>query len=265
MRINTTPFALLALPALTYAVSLNDFVPRVEKVSSDCRKVYQQNIPDCSESDFTGKECSDSCVRGLSSMTGSVKSACGGEGILEQSDRENQNVLAAFLGDNGPQSLCKNAAAVLAESPSSSAPAPTSSQEPSTTPSPTPTSSPSAASSVVDSTVTAPTSYSDVPTSLAIDTSSSPAPTGAETSTSATEENSSAATSQSSQIFDAPSMPPSLTSSASGSEQTGDAGHSGGGSPFDAAGNEFNGSAANTATSVATVAIAAMLTAMVCW
>ncbi|KAM0722181.1 hypothetical protein Q7P37_001622 [Cladosporium fusiforme] len=250
MRITTTPVALLALPALTDAIALIDFVPRVEKVSTDCRKVYEQKIPDCSESDFTGEKCSVSCVRGLGSMTSSVKEACGGEGIVEASDRDGQNILAAFLSDEGPQALCKDATDILADAPSSSAAAPTTSEEPSTTASPTPTSSPAEASSVIDSTATAPSSSTDIPTSLVMATSST-----------ATDESGSTVTSASSQIFEAPSMPPT-SSSASGSEATESAGHSGGGSPFDAAGNEFDGAATTTASSMAALAFAASLTVL---
>lgn len=224
MRLTTTSIALLALPAFSHAVKLEDFVPRVTDVSSGCRKVYEQELPGCTPDDFTKQSCSASCVHGLVSMTKPVKDACGNDGLLTSG--EQSNILVLFLTGKGPENLCKNAETVL-NSPSSS------SAEPSTTATPTPTSS--SESTAAESTTAA--SSSDVPTSILMDTSSSSGATS-------TSSDASASSTGTSQIFEAPSMPPSTSSTAASSQQTDGAGHSGGGSPFDAEGNEFSGASA---------------------
>lgn len=238
MRLTTTQVALLALPLLVHAtpVSLIDFVPRVSDVSSDCNKVYQQKIPDCDSKDFTQQECSTSCVKGLESMTTKVEDACGNEGLL---DREGErNVLQVFLTGQGPSNLCTNANEVLQGG--SSADTTTTSESSSSTASPPEYSTTSIASS------TATASSGDVPTSLVMDTSALSESTSSASSTDS-EATASATSADSSQIFDAPSMPSSFPSASATSEPTGSTGQSGGGSPFDAEGNQFS---AATATSL---------------
>jgi hypothetical protein len=241
MRITTTQVALLALPALIHArtVSLMDFVPRVSDVSGQCEDVYKQSIPNCEPSDFTQKGCSVQCVKGLDSMTDLIKEACGNDGLLDRDDKS--NVLAVFLKGNGPQGLCTNADEVLQSQHSSTA-TPTSLDAPTRQPTTT----------IVSSTKTA--SSTDVPTSLAVDTSSSPEPTESAFSTSSagTSDTASITTvTESSQIFEAPSMPASWPSSSESSKPTESAGHSGGGSPFDAEGNEFSAAVATSSSTIA--------------
>lgn len=258
MRINKTHIALLALPALAQAVSLADFVPRVTDVSGGCRKVYQQAVPDCSPTDFTQKTCSESCVRGLQSMTKSVKDACGSEGLQDRGGES--NILKLFLADQGPQGLCENANEVLSKSPPA-----TSSEEAKTEAQTTTSSTPSTTESptVAESTSTA--SLTDVPTSILMDTSSSPEPTTSTTAESSPTSEAASTTTQSSQIFEAPSMPPSLTATGASSEETEASGHSGGGSPFDAAGNEFSGASATTSSALTLVLGAAVAAFLAQW
>jgi hypothetical protein len=237
MRITTTQIALLALPVLIHArtVSLMDFVPRVSDVSGQCEDVYKQSIPDCEPSDFTQKGCSVKCVKGLDSMTSIIKEACGNDGLLDRDDKS--NVLAVFLKGSGPQGLCTNADEVLQSQHSSTA-----------TPTKYSSTSEQPATTIVSSTKTA--SSTDVPTSLVVDTSSSPEPTESASSTSSAIASITTAT-ESSQIFEAPSMPASWPSSSESSKPTESAGHSGGGSPFDAEGNEFSAAVATSSSTIA--------------
>jgi hypothetical protein len=267
MRITTTPIALLALPALIHAhsVALIDFVPRVSDLSSNCNKIYQQAITGCGSSDFTKQGCSESCVKGLDAMTKPVKDACANEGLLD-GDNKDSNVLAMFLQGRGPGSLCTNAAQVLQSGASSSSAAPTTSKEhsSSSTAEPTQYSTTSEASStaIVSSTFTA--SSTDVPTSLVVDTSLSPEPTSSTSSTSSAESSdstSSSTSSKSSQIFEAPSMPASWASTSAKSEPTASSEHSGGGSPFDAEGNQFSAATA-TSSSIVMLMLAITFTAL---
>jgi hypothetical protein len=232
MRVTTTPIALLALPALIHAttVKLADFVPRVTDVSDACNKVYTQVITGCESTDFTQKSCSVACVKGLTAMTKSVKDACSGQGLLAD-DKKDGNVLSMFLQDNGPKSLCANADDVL-QSGSSVA---------STTHSST-TSNPSNKGT---------SSSTKLPSTLIVDTSTSPQHTKS-TSITSTEENSAStatdASTLSSQIFEAPSMPSTWASASS--TPTVQSEHSGGGSPFDAEGNQYSAAAAISSSAV---------------
>lgn len=250
MRITTTPIALLALPALIHAspVKLIDFVPRLNDISGDCDKVYQQVITGCEPSDFTQQGCSVSCVKGLASMTKPVKDACGDEGLLDGEDTDS-NVLAQFLQDRGPKSLCTNADEVL-QSNSGSSTAPTTSEEHSTKAEPTQhsTTSEQSSTTIVSSTATA--SLTNVPTSLVMDTSSSPEPTSSTSSAESTGTTASSTSAESSQIFEAPSMPASFPSTVASSAPTASSEHSGGGSPFDAEGNQFSAATATTSSAV---------------
>lgn len=249
MRTAISTLALLALPALIYAeeVSLIDFVPRVDGVSGDCSKVYQQAITGCDSKDFMQQSCSVACVKALASMTKPVKDACGNEGF-EDNDKNETNILAQFLKDQGPQNLCQNANDVLSNHGSSDAPS--SSAEHSSTADTTKHST----TSVVSSTSTA--SSTDVPTSLVVDTSSSPEATSSTSITESADSSHVTTSSTSSQIFLAPSMPTSSTSTGSSSAPTASSEHSGGGSPFDAEGNQF--SAATTTSSPAVLLILAI-------
>jgi hypothetical protein len=258
MRITTPTLALLALPALIHAdaVSLIDFVPRVDNVSGDCNKVYEQDINGCDSQDFKQKSCSVPCVKALASMTDLVKGACSNQGFLSNSDNKS-NILALFLQDLGPQNLCQNADEVL-QSQHSSPVATTTSAEHSPTAMPTQFST---FQSVVSSISTA--SSTDVPTSLAVDTSASPEPTSSSSSTESAESShstTSSTTAKSSQIFQAPSMPATSTITGASSESTAASEHSGGGSPFDVAGSQFS-SATATASSAVFLLLAFTLTA----
>jgi hypothetical protein len=248
MRITTTQIALLALPALIHArsVALMDFVPRVSDVSGTCDEVYRQSIPGCESTDFTQKGCSVKCIKGLDSMTHLIKEACGNDGLLDRDDKS--NVLAVFLKGNGPQGLCTNADEVLQSQHTSTA-------TPTSLDTPTKHSSKSGqpTTTIVSSTKTA-ASSTNVPTSLVVDTSSSPEPTESASSTSSAESSDTASittVTESSQIFEAPSMPASWPSTSASSKPTESAGHSGGGSPFDAEGNEFSAAAATSSSTIA--------------
>ncbi|KAF2723639.1 hypothetical protein K431DRAFT_282733 [Polychaeton citri CBS 116435] len=95
----------LALPAFTYAVSLNDFPPRLTDLPSACKSVYTQQIDGCGPSDFGGGPCSTACVHGLDDLTRPILRNC--QGV------SGQNIIAAFLAGDGPTSVCTNANAVL--------------------------------------------------------------------------------------------------------------------------------------------------------
>jgi len=244
MRITITQIALLALPALVHArtVALMDFVPRVSNVSGKCDDAYRQAIPGCESTDFTQKGCSVKCIKGLDSMTDIIKEACGNDGLLDRDDKS--NVLAVFLKGNGPQGLCTNANEVLQSQHASTA-TPTSIE----TPTKHSSKSEQPTTTVVSSTKTA--SSTDVPTSLVVDTSSSPGPTESASSTSSAESSDTTTATESSQIFEAPSMPSTWPSASATSKPTESAGHSGGGSPFDAEGNEFSAAAATSSSTIA--------------
>ncbi|KAF4304268.1 hypothetical protein GTA08_BOTSDO08297 [Botryosphaeria dothidea] len=99
-------FLLSLLAALARAVSLSDFTPRVEDLSSQCDAVYNRQIKDCSASDLqTGDNCSVACISGLVAIAESVKSACANDDIAETS------IIGVFLLGKGPQILCSNIAA----------------------------------------------------------------------------------------------------------------------------------------------------------
>ncbi|KAM0700654.1 hypothetical protein Q7P35_012375 [Cladosporium inversicolor] len=246
MRITTSTLALLALPALIHAekVSLIDFIPRVDNVSGGCNKVYQQAVTGCDSQDFKQQSCSAACVKGLASMTKLVKDACSNEGFLNGGNKDS-NILALFLQDRGPQNLCGNANEVL-QSQSSASAAPTTPAEYSSS---TAENTQPSTTAIVSSTSTA--SSTDVPTSLVMDTSSSPAPTSSTSGTESAESSqstSSVTSSETSQIFEAPSMPASWTATSASSQSTGSSEHSGGGSPFDVAASQFSSAAATSSS-----------------
>lgn len=99
-------FLLSLLAVLARAVSLSDFTPRVEDLSSQCDAVYNRQIKDCSASDLqTGDNCSVACISGLVAIAESVKSACANDDVAETS------IIGVFLLGKGPQILCSNIAA----------------------------------------------------------------------------------------------------------------------------------------------------------
>jgi hypothetical protein len=247
MRITTSTLALLALPVLIHAeaVSLVDFIPRVENVSGACNKVYQQDVTGCDSQDFKQKSCSVTCVKALASMTKLVKDACSNEGFLDSSNKDS-NILALFLQDRGPQNLCGNANSVL-QSQSGPSAAPTTPADSSSTAENTQASM----TDIVSSVSTA--SSTSVPTSLVVDTSSSPAPTSSTSSTESAksgQSTTSGTSSGTSQIFEAPSMPASWTATSASSQATESSEHSGGGSPFDVAAAQFSSAAATSSSAV---------------
>ena len=250
MRLATSTLALLALPALIHAekVSLIDFIPRVDNVSGDCDKVYKQAVTGCDSQDFKQKSCSVTCVQALASMTQLVKDACSNEGFLDSSNKDS-NILALFLQDRGPQNLCGNANEVL-QSQSSPSAAPTTPSDYSSTAENTQPST----TAIVSSTSTA--SSTEVPTSLLVDTSS----TSSTESATSSQSTSSGTASETSQIFEAPSMPASWTATSASSQPTRSSEHSGGGSPFDVAAAQFSSSAAATSSSAMLILVAITFT-----
>nr|POF13958.1 hypothetical protein CFP56_02982 [Quercus suber] len=163
MRVRPSPLVLLALSHIAAAVKLSDFLPRLENLSPACDAIYTSLVSGCQGSDFTnGAICSTTCISGLQEMTDAVKAACGNQ------DLEGSNVIAAYLADQGPQTLCHNAQAVLAaESSSSAAGASTSSPSDTTSapPSSTTTTTSSSSSSLASSLTTSSTSSASTNTS----------------------------------------------------------------------------------------------------
>ncbi|KAI6787617.1 hypothetical protein KC332_g17090 [Hortaea werneckii] len=109
---------LLSLPSFALAVSLVDFQPGYpqKKMSSACRRVYTQQLAQCSASDWTQQNaCSKECINYLNDLTDDVISACSNQGI------EGQNIIVAYLNRDGATSLCGNGKEVLNAGGSSSA------------------------------------------------------------------------------------------------------------------------------------------------
>lgn len=99
-----TLLALLA-PATCLAISLSDFVPRIDDPSSltpPCAAVYNAPIAGCTASDFSGVggNCSPTCIGGMINIGTNVYAACAG------STQNNVGVIGAFLNGYGPASLC---------------------------------------------------------------------------------------------------------------------------------------------------------------
>lgn len=109
MSSSAARFVILLLPlfaALVRAVSLADFTPRVEDLSSQCDAVYNRQIKDCEASDLqTGENCSVACISGLLLIAQQVKSACANDDVAETS------IIGVFLLGKGPEILCSNIAA----------------------------------------------------------------------------------------------------------------------------------------------------------
>ncbi|KAK6442048.1 hypothetical protein LTR95_001703 [Oleoguttula sp. CCFEE 5521] len=251
MRTTASPLALLALPALALAtVKLSDFAPRAAGVQGACQAVYSQDIDACNGSDFSGGGCSTGCIDGLAAMIGPIQAACAAN------PPPGQNIITVYLGGNGPQSLCGQAAAAAASSAAaaassasstqaysssvaSSTAAPSSTQvtssavvESSTMSSSAPVSS-SASTPIASSESSTSSVASSTTTALAVNTTSSPAATSPSTAKSTA----------------------SSTTSSAGSAQTSPGNTSGGGSPFDAAGT--SAATSNTASAFLAIALGA--------
>ncbi|KAK6438522.1 hypothetical protein LTR95_005269 [Oleoguttula sp. CCFEE 5521] len=217
MRITASPLALLALPALALAtVKLSDFAPRAAGVQGACQAVYSQDIDACNGSDFSGGGCSTGCISGLAAMIGPIQAACAAN------PPPGQNIITVYLGGNGPQSLCGQAAAAAASSAAAAASSASSTQ--------------AYSSSVAISTA--------APSSTQVTSSAVVESIGTTSSTAATSTPSSTAKSTA-----------SSTTSSAGSAQTSNGNTSGGGSPFDAAGT--SAAPSNSASALLAVAFGA--------
>ncbi|KAF2486129.1 hypothetical protein BDY17DRAFT_320945 [Neohortaea acidophila] len=210
MRITLRKAALLSLPVLASAVSLSDLAPRAQNLPPACNKVYNEQIPGCTASDFSSHDCSRSCILGLYALVDPIRNACGNRGIT------GENLIVAFLADIGPQQICVNAPTGTSLPPQTTAWPPPPHMGPGSSAWPSQT-------EPWGSTVTAGISTaSSLPpsdtSSLVVDTSSAPTIRAwtSPTTTSA--------------------KTPTATSSTA-SPQTNFGDHSGGGSPFDASGN----------------------------
>jgi hypothetical protein len=116
------------LPALTAAVSLNDFESLPSSVTSpSCISAYKSNIENCQPSDFqNGSQCSPGCVIGVFVKATEITNSCAN--VVTGST----SLLAiAFHGQLAPQ-LCKNL--VNGSSGSTASPNPTTVPVTSTTP-----------------------------------------------------------------------------------------------------------------------------------
>ena len=103
--------SLLSLPSMALAVALADFPPMLKEgvMSSPCYSLYTQQIPQCSAKDFRNQAgCGQSCIDALTDLKDDVIAACSNQGI------EGQNVIVAYLNNDGPHSMCGNAPNLLA-------------------------------------------------------------------------------------------------------------------------------------------------------
>ena len=220
MRVTLKEAALLALPTLSNAVSISDMTPRATGLSPMCEAVYTTQIYGCTPQDFQTQQCSSSCINALYGISQAISHACVGV--------TGQNLVTAFLAGVGPQQLCHNAGG------STESPGP-----PTNLPQPTQTHwSPTIGSSTT--TARKPTDTG----SLLVDTSSTMTATIIPHKTQTTSSSSETAqtTSKTTPIAEQTTAKQSpttgtTTSSAAGDSQTGLNDHSGGGSPFDTAGN----------------------------
>ena len=103
MQFDLRGLVLLALPTISHAISLSDFSPRADNLPQSCEDVYEQQIPACTEDDFTSGQCSRACVSALYGLVQPVKQACGNKGVT------GQNLIVAYLANAGPQQVCPNA------------------------------------------------------------------------------------------------------------------------------------------------------------
>lgn len=220
MRVRLKYAALLALPALAHAVSLSAWTPRAENLPPACEAIYTAPIPGCTVKDFTSRTCSQSCLQALEALVEPVKHACAGMGV------GGRNLIVAFLANVGPQEICPNAPVM---NPTQFGPPPPG-RLPPTGSSPTDWRHPSPSASTWSGTTTASSLSPGDSSSLVVDTSSRTSRTHHHPLPPMTKSTSSPTSSTS-----------TTTSSAPSQLNTGD--HSGGGSPFDTAGNLGSGAA----------------------
>ncbi|KAF2863174.1 hypothetical protein K470DRAFT_140969 [Piedraia hortae CBS 480.64] len=220
---------LLALP-FAAAVSLSDFPPRLSNLPPACQSIYKADIGACSASDFAGSGCSVGCIRALNDLTAPIKRDCGNHGI------QGENIVVAFLDDEGPVSVCSNAKSVLASMGTASSTAGGASQY----------------SSAETSTGSGDGSAASKPTgsSTLASPSTSPASSVDATTTKST--------TQSGIVHDT-SKATSATKTKGSSTPNNGGGGGGGGSPFD---SQYNG---NGATATAPLALAIALAVMTLW
>jgi len=238
MRTILRSTAILALPALIDAVALSNMTPRATGLTDACQSIYTAQIPGCGPSDFTTLQCTPSCISALEALVAPIQKACGGQGV------QGQNLIVAFLAGVGPQQVCHNADTATTtptRSPTTSTPKITKTKTPTT----------SATPKIIHSTSTASTAADA--SSLLVDASSSSS--AADTTTrkhtkvehTATPSSSAKTTSESSVVADRSTTrakdKASKTTSAPGNYQTSFEDGSGGGSPFDTAGNLMNAAA----------------------
>ena len=248
--------ALLALPTVINAVSLADMTPRATGLSDTCNAVYTSQIYGCAASDFQTQECSSTCISALYGLSQAIDHACANQGVT------GENLVVAFLAGVGPQQVCHNAAPGGAQSMTapwtSNHPHPTFDQPtiiPSTTTARKPTETSSLlvdTSSTMTQTIIPHPTHKSQPTT---DSSSSPASSStlAQTSAKTPVNHSSLAVDTSRTPTPAPT---SKTTSSAGSSQTDLNDHSGGGSPFDTAGN-VGSSAGGVSLSLASMILSA--------
>lgn len=188
------------------AVSLSNFVPRIENLPSGCQSAYTRTIQGCQASDFnTSNRCSASCLNGLVEIQRAITSSCRGVDVPETS------IIGVFLLGQGIPALCPNAVVTTVGISSSTTRAQSQPQTTTTQARASTTSSSSAAQSTSSSGI-------DVDTSV---------PTGS--STFAT-----SITSLPTQADDPPTNVQPVTSSSRPSQTQGSQrSNGGGGSPFD--------------------------------
>lgn len=102
--------ALLCLQQVS-AVTLNDFVPRIDDLTGNCETVYKSSIEGCTSSDFENQECSTECISALRSIGVTVRQSCQGQG-------KSGTIIAAFLDGSGTNKLCPNAVSVKVDATS---------------------------------------------------------------------------------------------------------------------------------------------------
>ncbi|KAF2123158.1 hypothetical protein BDV96DRAFT_593606 [Lophiotrema nucula] len=87
------------------AISLANFVPRIENLPQSCQTVYTTQISGCQASDFPtpdkpDQSCSSSCVNGLVKITQDVANGCQNVNVPDDS------IIGVFLLGRGIPSLC---------------------------------------------------------------------------------------------------------------------------------------------------------------
>ncbi len=245
MRVILASTVLLALPSMINAVALSAMAPYAKNLPPACQSLYTAQISGCDANDFKTGQCSSSCQSALQALVQPILKACGGQGV------SGQNLIVAYLAGLGPQQLCRN----LGSPGTTSEESTTSTTQQWTTPQQTTTSTPKA--TIVSSTSTAESAKET--TSLIADTSSPSAvakttSTKQKTTTKSTSSSSATKTSSSRNAAQTTSKSSSTsstsTTTSAGNSQTNLSDGSGGGSPFDTAGNLMNAAAGFSASGV---------------